>query len=479
MENVNKLVHPGEFEPESHWYDKALNATIHPMVNYFLNLDIESIVIRYCHLHPKVDADTLRKILTEKAKYFQWAGADLINVTTADGIKQMTIIENNSCPSGQKSMPLQDENQEMGSYQRLIERTFLPYVKSKRSRIKGGLAVIYDKNPVEASGYAAAIAELSGEPVRLTTYYLDGDNSHIHWEDGVLYIKDEEDEWQPIRAAMRYLTQKPWNRLPLHTKTIIFNPIISCLAGGRNKMMASKAYDLFNAELKSAGLAIQTPATIWDVSKQEIPLWVEKLGGHAVIKVPYSNAGQGVYTIVHKEELDEFMKLNFTYDKFIIQSLIGNYHWSSVLSKGKFYHVGTIPDKKKNTYVADIRLMVSTTKKGILPLGIYARRAPKPLVDKLGVDDDSWSILGTNLSIKHEDGTWSSDTRRLLLADRRDFNKLGLALDDLIEAYIQTVLSMKAIDNMCNRLYNSNNRFRKRLFSSINNDKALIKEITL
>lgn len=479
MENTNIIVKPGDFDPASHWYDKALNATIHPMVQYFLSLDIESIVIRYTHLHPKVDSNLLRKLLQTETKYFKWAGADLINVTTADGIRQMTVIENNSCPSGQKSMPLQDEQQEMGGYAKLIERTFLPYIKEKRTRIKGNLAVIFDKNPMEASGYAAAMAELSGEHVHLVSYYDKGDNSHIKWDDGILYVLDEKNTWQPIRAALRYLTQRPWNRLPLHTKTIIFNPIIACLAGGRNKMMASKAYDFFNADLRGSGLAIQTPATIWDVSKREIPLWVHKLGGHAVIKVPYSNAGQGVYTIVHPEELDEFMKLDFEYDKFIIQSLIGNYQWSSILSQGKFYHVGTIPDKKKNTYVADIRLMVSSTKEGIFPLGLYARRARKPLVDTLSQEDDSWSILGTNLSIKNEDATWASDTRRLLLADRRDFNKLGLSLDDLIEAYIQTVLSMKAIDSMCSNLYNTNNRFRSKLFASINNDEALIKEIAL
>lgn len=476
MERTNTVIKPGEFDPVLHWYDKALNATIHPMVNYFLNLDIENIIIRYCHLNPTVDADALRKILTSSTKYFKWAGADLINVTTASGRRQMVIIENNSCPSGQKSMPLQNDHQEMGGYKCLIENTFIPYLKAKKSKIKGEIAVLYDKNPMEASGYAATIADLLGQPVHLVPYY-DGENPHIRWKEGVLYLKAEHEKWIPIKALMRYLTQRPWNRLPLHSKTVILNPIVACLAGGRNKMMASKAYDLFNGEIQATGLSIQTPETIWDVSKQEIPLWVERLGGHAVVKVPYKNAGQGVYTIVNNQELKDFMAEDFPYDQFIVQSLIGNFHWSSRSSRGKLYQVGTIPDKKGNTYVADIRFMVSSTPTGILPLGIYARRAAKPLVDKLTPEDDSWDILGTNLSFKNEDGSWNSDTRRLLLADRRDFNKLGLSLDELIEAYIQTVLSMTAIDNMCKRLYNSNNKFRKRLFSSLNDDAVLFNEI--
>jgi hypothetical protein len=64
--------------------------------------------------------------------------------------------------------------------------------------------------------------------------------------------------------------------------------------------------------------------------------------GHAVVKVPYSNAGQGVYTITNKEELTKFMDTNHFYDKFIVQSLVGNASWSSITKSGKFYHVGTV-----------------------------------------------------------------------------------------------------------------------------------------
>jgi hypothetical protein len=141
--------------------------------------------------------------------------------------------------------------------------------------------------------------------------------------------------WHPIRAAFRYLTQKPWNRLPLYTKTRILNPAVTCLAGGRNKMLAAKAYELLNAQLKDSGLRIITPVTYRDVMKKEIPGIVKSMRGQAVVKVPYSNAGQGVYTIVTRQELNDFMKLEFGYDRFIVQSLIGNYNWSSTASAGK------------------------------------------------------------------------------------------------------------------------------------------------
>lgn len=473
------VIKPGEFEAHRHWYPKALNATIHPMINFFLNLEQERIISRYCHMHPTVDPLKLKEILSYKAKHFLWGGADLLNVTSAGGKRQMVIIENNSCPSGQKSMPLMDDNKEQGSYRLMVERTFKPFLKGLRQKVKGGLAVVYDKNVMEASGYAEVIADVMKEPVYYVPFYEDDKDPAVKFEDGIMHVRTAEGDFVPIRAAFRYLTQKPWNRLPLHSKTRILNPIIACLAGGRNKMVAAKAYDIFNAELQSANLKINTPETIWDVSKNEIPLWVRKMGGHAVIKVPYSNAGQGVFTIVNEKELDAFMKMEFDYDLFIVQSLIGNYNWTSITSSGKLYHVGTIPTLKGETYVADIRMMVSATEDGIRPLCSYARRSEKPLVDHIGDSTDSWKMLGTNLSFKNPDGSWNSDTNRLILMDRRDFNKLGIGLDDLIEAYIQTVLSMVAIDKMAGTLTNKQGKFRMRLFKSLNNDAGLIDEIKL
>ena len=479
MKTPVRKIKPDSFSCENHWYPKALNATIHPMVNFFLNMDKKRIISRYCHLHPKVNREKLNEILSYKCKHFLWSGADLINSTSADGRKEMVIIENNSCPSGQKSMPLQDDNKEDGSYRLLIERTFKPLVNSKKGRrIKGRLAVIYDKNPMETSGYAAVIADVFEEDVYLIEYYSNKEHNQLKLVDGIYYVLDKE-EWVPIRAVFRYVTQKPWNRIPLHTKTLVLNPVVACLAGGRNKMVAAKAYDIYNTELQEHGMKINIPDTIWDVSKAEIPLWVKKLGGHAVIKVPYSNAGQGVFTIVNERELDEFMKLDMEYDKFIVQSLIGNYEWSSVSPKGKFYHVGTIPTSKGETYVADIRMMVSNTEEGIKPLCMYSRRALEPLKDNLKSSVESWDILGTNLSIKLGDNQWSSDTNRLLIMDRRDYNKLGLGLDELIETYIQTVLSTIAIDKMCQSLFNTKGKFRMKLFKSLNNDQALLNEVCL
>jgi len=380
-------------------------------------------------------------------------------------------------------MPLLDDNQEMGGYKTLIERTFIPEIKSRKRRLpKGRLAVLYDKNPMEATAYAHAIADTTGEDVLLATFYNTNqkEQENVQFKNGILHIK-EQDTWYPVRACFRYVTQKPWNRLPLHTKTYIFNPTIACIAGGRNKMIAAKAYDYYNANLKEHNLKIQTPETIWDVHAQEIPMIVRRMGGQAVIKIPYSNAGQGVFTIVNESELEKFLSLSesFKYERYIVQSLIGNYNWSSQSSEGRFFHVGMIPDSKGHTYVADIRMMVSSTPQGIKPICVYARKAAEPLKDEITEGANSWAMLGTNLSIKKGENEWGSDTSRLMLTDRRDFNKLGLSLDDLIEAYIQTVLSTLGIDEMCQTLYNTKGKFRKRLFQSLNDDNSLIDELLM
>ncbi len=148
---------------------------------------------------------------------------------------------------------------------------------------------------------------------------------------------------------------------------MIYNPVLVCLAGGRNKLVASKAYDFYNASQLKAGLKINTPETIWDVDKEEIPMWVRRMGGVAVVKVPYSNAGQGVYTITCQRELDAFMQVEQRYDQYIVQSLIGNSKWSSQSRFGRLFHVGTMPDRKLNLYAADLAIHGGGQPSRILP----------------------------------------------------------------------------------------------------------------
>jgi hypothetical protein len=59
----------------------------------------------------------------------------------------------------------------------------------------------------------------------------------------------------------------------------------------------------------------------------------------------------------------------------------------------------------------------------------------------------------------------------------RDFNSLGISIDDLIESYIATVLSVIAIDKLACRLVDESGRFDMELFRALNPDDVLCAEI--
>jgi hypothetical protein len=473
-----RQVHPDQFETAEHFYPRVLNAQIHPMVQHFLTLGNDRIAERYLHLHPEVDPQAVYDVLSHRTHAFRWGGADLFPATTDRGIRRIIVIETNSCPSGQKSMPFGNDALEHSGYRTLLQRTFLPLIEKRRRLPEGDLAVLYDKNEMETSGYAAMLAELTGEPVWLVPCFQQDPELPTRFSaDQVLEIRTPGGQWRPIRAALRYVTQRPWSRIPPLSRTVILNPVIACLSGGRNKLMAAKAYDFYNAELQPTGLTIRTPETIWDVAKEEVPLWVQRMGGVAVVKDPYSNAGQGVYTITHDSELEAFMAQDFRFDRFIVQSLVGNADWSSKTAQGRFYHLGTLPNRRGAIFVADLRMMLGVGETGFYPVAIYARRARQPLSKTLANSGASWDMLGTNLSVKQSDGGWGSESERLMLMDSRDFNQLGIGLDDLIEGYLQTLLSMIAIDKMAQRLITQKRGFRRRLFSSLNPDPAFVSDI--
>ena len=472
-----RQVAPGAFEPTRCFYSRVPNAQVHPLVRHLLRLGNRRIAERYCHMHPEATPQAVHAALAERPRWFHWGGADLFTCTTPQGVRRTVVIETNSCPSGQKSMPTVDDPHEHAGYRALLEGAFLPLCK-RRGLPRGDLAVLTDKNPMEAEGYACTLADLTGEEVWIVPFHADDPDPPARFtEERVLEIRTPSGQWRPIRAALRYVTQRPWDRIPAISRTLLFNPVLVCLAGGRNKLIAAKAYDLHNAELAETGLTIRSPETIWDVALNEVPLWVERMGGVGVVKNPYSNAGQGVWTLTDQGELDAFMALPHRYDRFVVQALIGNSQWSSRTDAGRLFHIGTVPDKRGDIYAADVRFMVGAGPEGFFPVAVYARRARSPLARSLSDAGPSWEMLGTNLSVRAADGRWDTETERLLLVDQRDFNRLGLGLDDLIEGYLQAVLSVTAIDRMASRLVSTKGRFRRRLFGALNPDPSLLAEI--
>ena len=137
-----------------------------------------------------------------------------------------------------------------------------------------------------------------------------------------------------------------------------------------------------------------------------------------------------------------------------------------------------MPNKKGKIFIADLRMMVYSSPQGFAPCVLFARRARAPL--EATIQTSSWEVLGTTLAVSGpNENKWGADTSRLMLMDRKDFNSLGLGIDDLVEAYIQTILTVIAIDQMAQKLLNKRGLFRMKLFKSLNNDESLIREIKL
>lgn len=522
------VVSPGSFSAQERHYPRVANASLHPTVSQFLGLTRDQIIARYCAVHVGVSPAALRALLAHTPSHFKWGGCDLFVVGP---VRRCVVVETNSCPSGQKSVPYVDGD-ELNGYGRLLRGAFASLTKGTTSA-DGVLAVLYDKNVMEAGGYASALAELTGEDVYLCESFLTDPDPPIRWDAvGRLSVRAPSGHWLPARAALRYVTQKPWSRLPIVPTTPLLNPLLPCLGGGRNKMLAARAYMALNAKLDAAGagLELKTPATVGDVEKSDVAGIIARMGGCAVVKVPYGNAGQGVYTITSPAELAAFQAESHRYEKFIVQQLVGGPEWGHARSdggaaapvaapaattaaaansesrgerpprptaaagKGKaapeappfehMYHLGTVPNKRGETFVFDMRMMVAADDDGFAPVAVYARRALEPL-SRLppppsavsGGPSASWLQLGTNLSRLTDDLTWTTESERLIIADVRDFPALGVSVDDLIDGFVQSVLAMTAIDDMCAKLLTPSGSFDIDAFEALNDDAALVDEL--
>jgi len=614
-------VAPGSYDATAAHYPRVCNAAQHPTVAQFMALPRAALVARYCALHPEVREAELAAVLRRAPAHFRWAGCDLFVVSGGPAGRRTVVVETNSCPSGQKSLPFADGD-ELNGYGRLMRCAFKPLLQPQPQAQDGGgggggggvLAVIYDKNNMEASGYAAALAELTGETVYLAEHFLTDPSPPLYWdaaqhlhvrvagasrapspaaggaaagagaeveaESGGAFVPAPAPEWLPVRAALRYVTQKPWTRMPVTPATRLLNPLLPCLAGGRNKMLAARAYDALNARLAAAGgaLRLRTPATVGDVRRAQVPALVRRMGGLCVVKVPYGNAGQGVYTITSPAELEEFMREPQAYDKFVVQQLVGGRRWAEdgagaaagagagadagagaeAEAEGgappllppfeRAYHLGTVPNARGKTFVFDLRMMVMADEDGFRPCSMYARRAAAPLSEfapgsaaaaaaataaaeaaaaaaaaavaatagagrgarrspsssvssvesaaAAGYSlappsppagpgapggakalSASWLQLGTNLSVLTGDLTWSTESERLVMMDARDFSSLGLGLDDLIDAFVQSCLAVLAIDDQAAALLDADGAFSLAKFAAVNDDPALLAEL--
>jgi len=185
------LVRPGAFDASACHYPRVLNAAQHPAVQQFMGMSRSTMIARYCVTHPNVSEAALSAVLRHSPTHFRWAGCDLF---VCGPERRALVVETNSCPSGQKSLPFADGD-ELNGYGRLMRTAFASLLPqgaiagssgagagaTQLSASDGGvLVVMYDKNQMEATGYASALAELSGEPVYLAEFFLTDPDPQVH-----------------------------------------------------------------------------------------------------------------------------------------------------------------------------------------------------------------------------------------------------------------------------------------------------------
>ena len=69
---------------------------------------------------------------------------------------------------------------EQGGYRDLMEKSFKPFCKAGITiRASAILAVLYDKNIMENSGYAAVMADVFKRPVYLVPFHDEEEHPHV------------------------------------------------------------------------------------------------------------------------------------------------------------------------------------------------------------------------------------------------------------------------------------------------------------
>jgi hypothetical protein len=422
----------------------------------FLSLSVDDICKLYCENVKNIEYEDLIKILKYVPKYLFSSGADLMKVTDR-GEEKYCLIEVNSVATGVFGFPML--NSEYNPYQRIIEDSFSFLIK-EIPKGTGVIAILSDQIYKEVLGYCAMLPKILNESVYLIDL-KDMKKAAEYYRVGNEYLEIKlNGKWTPIRAAIKYVQDQPWLKMPIISKTFIFNNLLGCLCGGRNKSMANIAYKKLESSLPK-GVNINHPYTESNLTKKQVLKLVEKRG-IGVVKGLYSNSGREVFFLIKDRDIKEFEDTEFEYDNFIYQDLIGHQNWISDYEKTeRFCHF--------YDYVYDIRLVISYTQEGFKPISILSRRAPKPLNPNLDEISDFKEMLLTNLSS-------CEDPNRFILYDQKTVDLLGITLQDLIECYVQAVLATVSVDSLCKDMV-KDGKFDINSFSELNSDKKIVEEL--
>jgi hypothetical protein len=428
----------------------------------YLNMSNKEIAENYSK-RKGIEQQAVMDLLNYKPKFFFNAGSDLMKVTQNNETK-MLVIEVNSVATGSMSFPTRDVEY-YNQYEYIIENSFKPLIKDIPED-DGVLAVLNDANYLEAYTYAVIMARKMSENVYVVNlcearHY----NNYFRINDDYLEIFIN-NKWTKIRACYKYVQTKPWLMLPVQSKTFIYNSLLGCLAGGRNKAIAALAYSILNHELKDKGLKINHPKTFVNLSKEDV-LEKYKERGLGVAKGLYGNGGYDIYFLTSDKDLSFFKEHAMSNNKYIYQDLVGLKSWLKNGADNRYFHIGTnLPDRK----VFDLRMCIAYTKDGYRPSSMFSRTSKEALNENYDEINNFKNVLLTNI------GDALDLNNQIVILDDNGFKRLGLDFNDVIDGFIQTVLAAVAVDKMACRLMEKGS-FNFDLFIELNHDYQLYDEL--
>jgi len=373
----------------------------------------------YAARHPGVDRDETTALLCSEARRFYLAGVDLMTVGDARD-SRFVVIEINSAPGFAYCTPGRD------AWERAYRRTAdLLLERLPRAQWPDVALLTESKIPIETEGFSAVLRDSIGAevpvlaPADLRAVCRDAAGNRVR-----LTVRG-----RPLRGGLRYLHLNPWELLPPNAEGVFVNGTDVDLAGGRDKIAAHHAFTLFNDRYARRGLAIHTPPTRI-VERDEPAPRSDRL---VVRKVPHGNSGIGV--------------------DFVPSSTPAGYrHLEQQLLLPPGHEVDDYPPLRPlvaggERYVYDLRVVIGGTRRGFVPLMMYARRARRPLRDLRSLDpavlDD---FLKVNIARVARHGSIVLEEERLTLPDAAGAASLGLSRDQLVDAVVQSILATIAVD---------------------------------
>jgi len=296
----------------------------------------------------------------------------------------------------------------------------------------------------------------------------------------VMYVKDDlegETKWVPIRACFRTLSAAPWIRIPVsnNLKTFMYPHPITCLTTGKNKLLANYAYEQFNEKYRGFGLEIKTPRTVSGVEKKDIrEIIKQEFGFRAIIKTPYDGHGRGIYVVRDEADVDKFLALDSSrYNLFLVQDLIGFETDICKDNPSRYTHVGYVgPDHSKYAY--SLRMIVTDSPTGYKLICICGARASMPFYRGRAdvVDEQSDLSYITNIVPKELEGM-----ERDIPASEDGVKRMGFTVDNVVDAYLQSVMCMLAIDQVCQNLFREDGCLDLELLKKLCPDPQLLSEV--